>query len=373
MKIHWTNLSNRIGVAYGYSTHQKRLYEAMVRQGVDMDESSEVAVHLTTADTFKPVEGKYNILYSMYECTTLPPGWPERINQADLIVVPCHQNWELFKQYTKKPVEICLEGVDVDKYVYKERIFPSGKQPFIFLWIGATNPRKGTEHVMGAWNLWYNRYPEFREKTMLVMKTTQEADRTCEVEVELVNETGLTLSKAVKQELEMPAERIMSVAGNCIVDTRRLPVVLEGEPNSKRPDSLVEIYHWAHCFLLPSRGEGFGLTLAEAASTGLPCIYTPWGGPRDFMTSEWGYPVKWKFAPVKTVRLDGQVSHESWAASADIKHIVRRMEQVYFGYEAALEKGKKAAAHMRKHFTWDISARRMMEIIEKYTGERVAA
>jgi hypothetical protein len=94
------------------------------------------------------------------------------------------------------------------------------------------------------------------------------------------------------------------------------------------------------------------------------------------MSNEWGYPVKWKFAPVRTIAWDRKkgetyISHETYAASADIKSIVRRMEQVYFGYEAALQKGKKAAGHIRKGFTWDISARRMIEIIEKYTDERL--
>lgn len=377
MKINWTCLSNYVGVGFGYSNHQKMLLQALLRQGVEVDQNAEVAVHLTTCDTYKPIPGAYNVLYSMYECTDLPKTWIPELEKADLIVVPCNQNKWLFKRYTNKPVEVCWEGVNENVFVYKKRTFPepiNDKNPFVFLWVGATNPRKGTEHLIVAWEVWNRRYPELRDKTLLIMKTTQSTDVECNVKLQAKYKDGEVFYDEIAKE-KLPAERIMGVAGNAIVDTRRLPVTNDNDvKNPLRPDSLVDLYHFAHAFVFPTRGEGFGLTLAEAAATGLPCIYTPYGGPVDFMNEKIGYPLKYRFAPVKTVgyRANGEkyTSHETRAASANTDHIIRRMKQVYSDYGAALEKGRLAAEHIRRGFTWDISAQSLIKILNKYYFKR---
>jgi len=383
MTINWAVLTHYIGIGYGYSTHQKRLSEALLRAGVKFDKDADVAVHLTTPDCFTPVPGKYNILYTMYECQTLPEKWQKEIQQADLIVVPCKQNKYLFERYTKIPVEICTEGVETDKYLYHERHFPepwNRANPFVFMWFGATNPRKGYEHVIAAWekfNLYlFKNYGNCeREKFMLIMKTTQESDREATVKVDFRYENGqIALKDTLKETLK--AERVMKVAGNVLVDTRRLPVICENE-NQKSPESLVGYYNAAHCFLFPTRGEGFGLTLAEAMSTGCPVIYTPWSGPVDFCDETTGYPLNFKFSPVRTIGFDEEkkpfISNESTAADPSVEHLVRRMIQVYKDYDKALQKGKRAAQRIRDGFTWDISARHMIKIIQKYTGERLEA
>lgn len=48
---------------------------------------------------------------------------------------------------------------------------------------------------------------------------------------------------------------------------------------------LKKYFHAADLFVLPSRKEGFGLALAEAASTGLPLVSTKSGGPEDIINS----------------------------------------------------------------------------------------
>jgi len=126
---------------------------------------------------------------------------------------------------------------------------------------------------------------------------------------------------------------------------------------------------------LPSMGEGFGLTLAEAMSTGLPCIYTPWSGPVDFCSFKEGYPVKWKFIPIRTIALNskgerGGIKYESMAASAIPESIVNQMERIYLAYDTALKKGKRAAERIRKDITWEKSANSFIKIINKYTKEK---
>jgi len=308
LKLHWANNYDTVGNALGYSTHQKYLRKALIDNGVEMTEDASVAVSIVTPDNYKPIPGKYNILYTMYECTTLPDHWIEPLEQADLIVVPCIHNKRLFRKYTNRPIEVCWEGVNVDRYSFKQREFPK-REPFTFLWVGASNPRKGYEHVVIAWRLFREKHPDWN--VILYLKTTQ------------VTRKG----------------RLLNIFDDAYIDTRFLP--LEKEAGEKLP-TLTDLYHMAHAFLLPSMGEGFGLTLAEAMSTGLPCIFTPWSGPVDFCSHKEGYPVKWHFVPITTkavVPESGKVRtvHKSMAASAYPDSIVKQMERIYLYYDNALK------------------------------------
>lgn len=355
MKLCWANAFQSIGNGYGYTTHARMLREACERAGVESAEDGEVAVHIITPDNFRPVPGRKNLLYTMYEATTLPEGWKGPLQVADLIVVPCRQNRDFFRQYTKVPIEVCWEGVDTELYRYVERKAPM-VDPFIFLWVGAPNPRKGFGHAGQAWDEWghsgrmpRNAWAYF--KTSGIGGVNEIPDRAAKMA-----KGGDVLDDRGKD-----GYLIRYPAMHSYVDTRNLS-----------PAELFGLYERAHAFMLPSMGEGFGLTLAEAMSTGLPCIFTPWGGPRDFCSEKEGFPVKWRFRAVNVVRFgdDGSrhIADSTYAASADYKDVMRRMEQIYADYPAARARGRRAAERIRAGFTWDISAARFMEIINLHFG-----
>jgi glycosyltransferase involved in cell wall biosynthesis len=336
--LFWVNMLNdQQGNGYGYSMHAKMLREACIRAGSEDTHKAGMAVHIITPDKFHPIPGKRNALFTMYECTTLPNDWIAPIQEADVIVVPCKQNRDLFRQYTKRPVEVCWEGVDTEAFPYVERKMPLVSR-FVFLWVGAPNPRKGFEHVGAAWD-GLRASGRLPPNAWLYCKST-----------------GVERADVVE---EKPGMRVT-------IDTRNLSTA-----------DLFGLYRDAHAFMLPSMGEGFGLTLAEAMSTGLPCIYTPWGGPRDFIDETCGYPVKWDFTKVVTMKTqpDGtrKKHQQTYAAFADVDDIMRKMEQIYFGYDAALAKGRRAAERIRKGFTWDISARSFLDIVRRHEGREMAA
>lgn len=52
-----------------------------------------------------------------------------------------------------------------------------------------------------------------------------------------------------------------------------------------------EAYSRADAFVLPTRGEGWGLPVLEAMSMSVPAIVTNFSGPTGFVTSENGYPL----------------------------------------------------------------------------------
>jgi len=376
MRLAWTKTLEGAGIAFGYSNHAAQLRAALERNGVIFDENADVQLTLMPAGGFIPRLGKYNVLYTMFESTDVPPSWIPKIQHPDLIVVPCTHNKKVFERFTKVPIEVCLEGTKPDVFTYVERKYPEAypdptdeagliyptlrkplklKTPFNFLWFGASNQRKGYVHTIYAWHELKKKYPEIARNCRLYMKTTQTEPQK--------RIAGFNMGEPIVQ--EQPAERVFT-ADNVTVDTRRVS-----------EEALATMYHNAHCFLFPTMGEGFGLTLAEAMSTGMPCIYTPWSGPVDFCSSKEAYPLKFKILPVKAEfsACGGSKNddYETSSASADISHIVRRMVQVYSDYDTALEKGKRAAERIRKEITWDISAKRLIEIINNHTCKEAKA
>ena len=152
-KINWSKSYDAIGNALGYSTHAKMLRAALERRAdveVVTDDSAEISVHIVTPDVFVPDYFKFNVLYTMYEMSELPERWIAPLKYADLLVVPCSHNQALFSGYVKdKPIDVCLEGVEVEKFTYKERKKPRIGR-FIWYWCGASNPRKGYQFCLLA-------------------------------------------------------------------------------------------------------------------------------------------------------------------------------------------------------------------------------
>ncbi len=53
------------------------------------------------------------------------------------------------------------------------------------------------------------------------------------------------------------------------------------------------VHRAADCFVLPTRGEGWGMPLSEAMSMAVPVIATNWSGCRDFIDDSVGYPISY--------------------------------------------------------------------------------
>ena len=69
------------------------------------------------------------------------------------------------------------------------------------------------------------------------------------------------------------------------------------------------------CLAAPTRGEGFGLPILEAAVSGLPIVATAWSGHTDFLSSLYS-DVKFQLETVHSSRVDGKifVPTARWAA-----------------------------------------------------------
>lgn len=350
MRILWRTNYDLKGNGYGYTTHQKNLRAALERREdvrmVNTPEEADVAVSITMPTNYAPLPDVFNVLYTMYETSTLPNDWIIPLHTPDLLVVPNQHNRRLFRGYVKGvPIEVVGEGIDAERFTFHPRTKPTDR-PFTFLWIGASNPRKGYQHIATAWGLFCQRFPEIAQHCALVMKTTQDT------KPERLERYPVALSNGAQS--------------MCFVDTRDYSL-----------DELIELYRYSHAFLFPSMGEGWGLTLHEAMATGLPALYTNYSAMRDWVPRKYAWPLRFEMKKIRTLRATpegGQeVHHYTYAASADVDQMVRKMAQVWSDYARAVELGAKASEHVRA-ITWDTSAASFMKAIRAHVGakERVA-
>jgi glycosyltransferase involved in cell wall biosynthesis len=114
------------------------------------------------------------------------------------------------------------------------------------------------------------------------------------------------------------------------------------------------LYNAADIFVSTSRGEGFGLTLLEAAACGVPVIAQNVSAIPEVVG-----PGGILLEPQR--RLTVPSGQDVWLA--DIEAFTSAIEQLYESSGARRDLGERGAAHART-FSWDVAASRFHEYIE---------
>lgn len=201
---------------------------------------------VTIFDTYpQKYEGWYGqkIARVVHEGTRLPEGWTQLINQMDKIFVPSKATMNMMRwNGVNKPIKVIPHGVN-DLYYPVEK---PQKSDYIFLsvnsWSGELNDRKGTDVLVKAF------FEEFKD----------------EPNVKLWLKVSTFWQNRPK---DFYAKRILEIVGE---QTEQILVNEEYLPE----ENIAELYQWADCFVSPTKGEAFGLTILNAKASGLPTVVT---------------------------------------------------------------------------------------------------
>ena len=307
------------GVSYGYSHLVDHVTDAIVH-----DKNAHVALHCQPVENFRAIPGKLNVLLTMWESRDIPLGDIAHIRQADALIVPSTFCLNVFKRVADCPIYLLPLGVDTEMFPYRRRTKPQStkEDPFVWLWCASVDPRKGWGLVARAWQLALAGEPG----VLLYMKTS-----------------GMDRPKYER-------------AGNVIIDQRNLP-----------SEKLAAIFNGAHGFLYPSMGEGFGLTCAEAMSSGCPVVGIEWSGQADFLKSETGWPMRHELQRAKALATRESDAEDGMfeIAVPDPVDMVRQMYAVMRDYGRAREKADRAARLIRTRYTWSRFAAGLGDLLRK--------
>jgi glycosyltransferase involved in cell wall biosynthesis len=126
------------------------------------------------------------------------------------------------------------------------------------------------------------------------------------------------------------------------------------------PGQMVSLYQQSDLLVAPSRGEGFGLPMAEAMLFDLPVLTTGYGGQLDFCTPDTAWLVDYTFVRAKTHM---GLSDSVWA-EPDPDDLLNKMEQLAtISKEEIKRKTDRARQNILTHFSWEQVANRLLAAV----------
>lgn len=122
---------------------------------------------------------------------------------------------------------------------------------------------------------------------------------------------------------------------------------------------LREFYASQHVMLLPSRGEGKSVPALEFQSTGGAVIATNWGGPRQWLSRDYAYPLDYVLAP------QAPATPHCQSARASKEHLKALMLHTFRNRDEVCRKGEMAARVIPAMCSWDKVLRRLLDRINE--------
>jgi len=259
-------------------------------------------------DAFMANDGAYKIGYTMLEVSGIPDEWVVQANMMDEVWVPTDFNRHTFlASGVKKPIYVMPLGVDTNYFNPQIVKYPVCDD-FKFLTVFEWGERKAPELLLKTFNETFMAH----EPVVLLCKAN-------------VTDPGIDIQS------ELRALQLSPAGG-------RIEFII----NKYVPHyQLGSLYRSCDCFVLTSRGEGWGMPILEAMACGLPVIATYWSAPTAFMTEANSYPLQVR-ALIPAVAKCPYYAGFKWA-DPDADHLRHLLRHVYSNQEEARAKGARAA------------------------------
>jgi glycosyltransferase involved in cell wall biosynthesis len=271
---------------------------------------------------------KYKIGVWSWELPAFRDEWWSELRHFDEIWVPSHFCRRAVQAMTAKPVVVIPSVVSPSASPqpgWRDRLKVASDE-FVFLFIfdaSSLTERKNPRALMRAFP---DAFPG-DERVRLVLKISN-AD----------SDPGLSRC------LDALAAR-----------DRRIVVLRQ----TMEPDELAGLVTTADCYVSPHRSEGFGLTVAEAMASGLPVIATDYSGTVDFLSSEVGFPLRYRL--VELDRDHGPYMRGAIWAEPSVAHLQELLRFVMAHPDEAALRGQRARERILRDYSAAAVGRRMIE------------
>lgn len=278
--------------------------------------------------------------FTMFETDRLPALWAEELAEADQVWVPSRFNLETFARAGVPAEKLRLLQPGLDPGPWRELPPPMeipGRRGFVFVSVFQWTLRKGWDVLLDAW-----------------ADAFVPGDDVCLVLRAYPGERkNPPLARRIADHWRARGLRPEDVAPVILLD-RFIP-----------DEEMPALYAAADAYVLPSRGEAWGVPYLEAMAAGLPVIGTRWGGQLDFMDDGNSYLIDTHglepVPPEQTAESPYYEAGHSWAAPSR-RHCAELLRRVFERREEARERGARARATVLAEWGTDRTVRQFQAI-----------
>jgi len=333
----------------------------------------DVFVQLSVPNEFQPL-GNYNIgITAGMETTLVHNEWLDGCNRMDLIIVPSHHSKqtlietvyskmdngnEVAKLQLQKPIEVLLEGVDLDTYFAitkhdsKNTIDTSIQEmldvipeDFCFLqmghWLsgGHTHDRKD---IGGCIETFCSAFDGKSKQPAMILKTSH-----------------ATFSIIDREQMKAKIKDITDR-----FDNPPKIYLIHGELTDSEVNSLYN-HPKVKTMVSFTHGEGYGRPLAEFSTSGKPIISTWWSGHKDFLKHS--VRLVGSVTPVhESAVWDKVILKESSWFYANYKFAKKAMQDAFNKYKNIKDLGRRQRHYITKNGSMDVMNDKFTQLVEKY-------
>jgi glycosyltransferase involved in cell wall biosynthesis len=278
-------------------------------------------------------DGQFKSILTMWESMSIPESFRETLHEFNVVMVPSPQNVELFSTFHDN-VKLVTLGVDPETWHYVPP--PPVHATFDFM-VAGRGERKGVDVVYEAFQTVFGQWWEYDDNEARYIGN-------------LDKPIPRLIMKSLKGHGRYYAPGIKHVTGK-ISD-----------------EAEADLYRSIHCYVQPSRGEGFGLQPLQAIALGRPTILTAAHGHESYAHLGIGIGSR----PTKAGEFIYGPSGDWW--EPDFEEVCEAMWDVYEHYDTHTETAKASAAVVAREFTWSNTTDQYLaahgdELTKAYTGD----
>lgn len=125
-------------------------------------------------------------------------------------------------------------------------------------------------------------------------------------------------------------------------------------------------YSMIDCYVSPHKGEGFGLTLANAAALGKPVLYTDYSAPTEWLGSDSHYTIEYEKVKLSTADLTPGYTHLDQSlewAEPNIDHLTEQLKMLADKRPTKGFEGDDLET-FRKNLSWESVGAKLLSAVE---------
>ena len=280
---------------------------------------------------------KYHIGHLFWETDRMSPLWVWNCNLMDEIWTGSEHNKQAFlKSGVTRPIYIFPEPIDTEMFNKRYNNFKlrGGFNGYLFYSIFQWIQRKNPEALVKAF------LEEFSsdENVGLLLKTYREHFTSGEMQ-DIVAKIWEWKNSAANKN---PADIFVHVG---LLDKK----------------DVFRIHQTGDCFVLPHRGEGWGIPMVEASGFGKPVIATNYGGVHDWFTKECYLPLTPDLVNVFGMEFAPWYGTEQMWANPSVGELRKKMRWVFENQKEAKEIGARGCSFVHQNFSFEQVGRYMKD------------